>query len=270
MNRRRGKVILISEILLLVWVVCLVSSCGNLTQLMNKKGTLLIIEVKTDEPDIDQVTGQAVKILQNRLNALGVGGEVEKTVANRLEVKIYGDAADVQRIKKILLAESKFELRKVVTPPSPAPMQTFPTKEAAIQSLGGTVADNRKVLPFAELSDKPNQWIVVENPPIVDGRDLRDASAVNSAGGESYQINFSLTPTGAQKFGDWTGKNINNYLAVVLNDEVKSAAYIKSQIFDSGVIDGRFTKQSAEDLALVMKSGYLPATFQLVDEKKFE
>lgn len=269
MKREHLNIILISKIFLLVWAICLFSSCGNITQLMSKSGTLLIIEVKTDEPNIDQVTDQAVKVLQNRLNALGVNGEVEKTVANRLEVKIYGDA-DVQRIKKILLAESRFELRKVVSPPSPAPMQTYPTKEAAIQSLGGTVADNRKVLPYAGQSDKTGQWIIVENPPIVDGRDLRDAEAVNLGGSESYQIHFSLTQTGAQKFGNWTGKNINNYLAVVLNDEVKSAAYIKSQIFDSGVIDGRFTKQSAEDLALVMKSGYLPASFQLVDEKKFE
>ena len=42
------------------------------------------------------------------------------------------------------------------------------------------------------------------------------------------------------------------------------------QIFDQGQIDGRFTRQSAEDLALIMKSGYLPATFQVIDEKKFE
>jgi preprotein translocase subunit SecD len=108
----------------------------------------------------------------------------------------------------------------------------------------------------------------------VDGSELRDASALSLGDrdnlGATYNIMFSLTSAGAQKFGDWTGKNINNYLAVVLNDEVKSAAYIKTQILDQGQIDGRFTKQAAEDLALIMKSGYLPATFQLIDEKKFE
>ena len=66
------------------------------------------------------------------------------------------------------------------------------------------------------------------------------------------------------------GRNIGKYLAIVLNDEVKSAPIIKGQIFDSGQIDGRFTKAAAEDLALILKSGYLPATLTLIDESGFE
>ena len=208
--------------------------------------------------------------MRNRLSALGVDREVEKTVANRLEIKIYDDA-DIQRVKQVVLAESRFELRKVVSPPAPAPMQTFATKEEAVKSLGGAIPTDRKVLLYAQREGKPNQWLVVENPAIVDGSQLRDASAISQAqNGGDYQINFSLNPAGAEKLGNWSGANINNYLAVVLNDEVKSAAYIKTQIFDQGIIDGRFTKAAADDLALVMKSGYLPATFQLVDEKKIE
>lgn len=56
-------------------------------------------------------------------------------------------------------------------------------------------------------------------------------------------------------------------MAVVLNDEVKSAAYIKSQIFDSGEISGKFTKTSAEDLALTLKSGALPAKIEYQEER---
>ncbi len=56
-------------------------------------------------------------------------------------------------------------------------------------------------------------------------------------------------------------------VAVVLNDEVRSIAYIRSQISDQGVINGRFTKQSAEDLALVLKSGGLPTPVKIVDER---
>jgi preprotein translocase subunit SecD len=53
----------------------------------------------------------------------------------------------------------------------------------------------------------------------------------------------------------------------VLNDEVKSIAYIKSQIFDQGEISGRFTKQSAEDLALTLRSGALPAKIEYQEER---
>ena len=63
------------------------------------------------------------------------------------------------------------------------------------------------------------------------------------AGGSDYQISFALKPAGAEKFGAWTGANINQYMGVVLNDEVKSIAFIKSQIFDQGQIGGRFTKR---------------------------
>ncbi len=56
-------------------------------------------------------------------------------------------------------------------------------------------------------------------------------------------------------------------MGVVLNGEVKSAAYIKGQIFDQGQISGRFTKQSAEDLALTLKSGALPAKLEYQEER---
>jgi preprotein translocase subunit SecD len=56
-------------------------------------------------------------------------------------------------------------------------------------------------------------------------------------------------------------------MAVVLNEQVKSAAYIKSQISDSGEISGRFTKESADDLALTLKSGALPAPIEYQEER---
>jgi preprotein translocase subunit SecD len=52
----------------------------------------------------------------------------------------------------------------------------------------------------------------------------------------------------------------------VLNGEVKTIAYIRTQILDQGEITGRFTKQSAEDLALVLRSGALPAPVKIVEE----
>jgi hypothetical protein len=76
-----------------------------------------------------------------------------------------------------------------------------------------------------------------------------------------------LKKAGAAKFGSWTAANINQYIGVVLNDEVKSIAFIKSQIFDEGEISGRFTKYSAEDLALVLRAGALPAPVRLIEEK---
>lgn len=228
----------------------------------------------------EQAVTQAEKIIESRINSFGVKeptmqrhGSAE---SGQILLQMPG-LEDPQRVKDLIGAESRLSLMKIISPGNPSPVQTFPTKEAAIQSIGGTIPSNRLVLAMTDRdqADEPNtaaqppkQWVVVENPAVVDGSELRDAAAVSRTGSESdYQISFSFKPGGAQKFGEWTGKNIGNYMAVVLNDEVKSAAYIKSQIFDSGEISGRFTKATAEDLSLTLKSGALPAEIEYQEER---
>src|SRR5256885_4914576 len=142
---------------------------------------------------------------------------------------------------------------------------------------GGSIPADRRVLPFSQRPEivsagsetpVPDKWLIVESPAIIDGSELKTARAIPSRIGvpDDYQIAFSLKKTGAEKFGSWTAANINQYIAVVLNDEVKSVAFIRGQIFDSGEISGRFTKQSAEDLAVVLKSGSLPFPVKIVGQ----
>jgi preprotein translocase subunit SecD len=144
------------------------------------------------------------------------------------------------------------------------PVQFYSSQEQALAASG--TAGDRRVLPYASQGG-PKQWVIVEAPPIVDGHELRDARAARASVGSTYDIVFSLKNNAANKFGTWTASNINSYLGVVLNDEVKSIAYIRSQIYDQGEISGQFTKQSAEDLALVLRAGALPAPVKFVDER---
>ena len=228
----------------------------------------------------DQAVTQAERIIDSRINAFGVKEPTFQRYgasdSRQLLLQIPG-IDESERVKDLIRADSRLSLMKLVSPPNPAPVQIYPTKEAAEQSIAG--AQNRKVLVYADRdvtppanqtppAEKPKQYVVVETPAVVDGSELRDAAAISKTGNDNdYQISFSFKPSGAQKFGEWTGKNINNYMAVVLNDEVKSAAYIKSQIFDSGEISGRFTKASAEDLGLTLKSGSLPTTIEYQEER---
>src|SRR5882724_3548669 len=231
----------------------------------------------------DQATEQADRIIRSRLDAVGVAEPLVQRhgaqSSHQILVQMPG-IQDPERVKQLLKAESKLELAHVVSPPSPSPVQTYNSEEEAKASLGGAVPSNRRILPYQERNEptaagqaadetqKQKKWVVIETPAIVDGSELRNASAVQSrAGADEYQITFSLKPAGAEKFGTWTGANINEYMGVVLNDEVKSIAYIKSQIFDSGEISGRFTKQSAEDLALTLRSGALPAPIEYQEER---
>lgn len=233
----------------------------------------------------EAATEQAKKIINSRLDAVGVAEPLVQTHgaqgSHQILVQMPG-IQDPERVKALLKGESRLELVHVVSPPSPAPIQRYTTKEEALASLGGTEPPNRRVLPYAERDEptaaggqsgdqnaqKPKSWVVVESPAVVTGDELRNADAVPTrAGGEDYQIVFQLKPSGAEKFGAWTGANINQYMGVVLNDEVRSIAYIKSQITDSGEITGRFTKESAEDLALTLRSGALPAPIEYQEER---
>lgn len=230
----------------------------------------------------DQATDQALKIIDSRINAFGVKeptlGRQGASDSGQILLQMPG-VENPERVKQLVGQTSQLRLVKIVSPPNPTPAQTYPTKEAALQSIGGAESDTKKVFPLVERDDKPTpsatpdpnkpkSFVVVEMPAVVDGTELRDASAVQGKGGGSdFQISFSFKPSGAQKFGDWTGKNIGNYMGVLLDTEVKSIAYIKSQIFDSGEISGRFTKATADDLALTLKSGALPADIEYLEER---
>ncbi|MCO6512423.1 MAG: protein translocase subunit SecD [Aridibacter famidurans] len=229
-----------------------------------------------------QATDQAMQIIDSRINQFGVTEPTlqKRGTADSGEILLQMPGVDdPKRVKDLIDAESKLALYKVVSPPNPN-LATYPTKEAALQTIGGAPTATRDVYEYVERDDaatgdeaqqqpaQPSQWIVVEKPPIIEGDELRDANAVSQTGNEGdYQISFSLKPAGATKFGEWTGRNINNYMAVVLNEQAKSVAFIQSQIFDQGQISGQFTKATADDLALTLKSGALPARLEYLEER---
>jgi preprotein translocase subunit SecD len=234
----------------------------------------------------ENATTQALNIIDSRINALGITEPTLQTHGSQSSHQILLQMPGVQdpeRVKNLLKGESRLELVHIVSPPSPAPAQTYNSEAEATASLnsGGVVPANRRVLPYSERmeptsagsadpnQEKPKKWVVVEAPAIVDGSELRNASAVptRAGGTDDFEINFSLKKNGADKFGAWTGAHINEYMGVVLENEVKSIAFIKSRIFDSGQIEGRFTKQSAEDLALTLRSGALPAPIEYLEER---
>ncbi|MBC8031603.1 MAG: hypothetical protein H7Z16_16080 [Pyrinomonadaceae bacterium] len=242
----------------------------------------ILIEVDAAAPDREAKVKRTVSVIERRLEAFGLNNYqvlAQGTPPNGRILISLPEVTERERLAELITAGGRLELTAVVSSPNPAPVQTYSTREDAIASLGGTVPGNRRVLPYSERDEsataekgsgtieQARQWVVVEAPAIVDGSELRNAAAVQSPGSdETYQIAFSLGPEGSQKFGAWTGAHINEYIGVVLNDKVKSIAFIKSQIYDQGEISGRFTKHSAEDLALILRTGALPAPVKIIEK----
>src|SRR6185369_9353399 len=81
-------------------------------------------------------------------------------------------------------------------------------------------------------------------------------------------VSFNFDTIGAKRFGDATSQNINKRFAIVLDNKIISAPVIRSAIMGgSGIISGSFTAQSAQDLAVLLRAGALPAPLTVLEER---
>ena len=261
--------------LALILLLCTSVACSRLAGVQNKPrdtgGQELLLGLKMDAAQAAQNIERTMQVIQDRCDRLNLYCKLERQNDNQIKLRVSGEL-DPARVKSVLLAEG-MELRAVVTELAPAPLHKYPTRASAQEAAG----NDRDVMPYLERSSNSQPdfttYLIVERTPLVSGQDIRKASAVpypRGVGDGEYQITFQLKPEAAARFGEWTGSHIDNYLAVVFNREVRTAAYIKSQITDSGEIVGRFTKQEAEDMAQILMSGNLPAPVSVLKEGTYK
>jgi preprotein translocase subunit SecD len=245
------------------------SSIWNTTTRTNPATVVFDLNRSAADQIRREATAQAKTIIEQRIDKFGVA---EPTVQlygrdenHQILVQMPG-VDNPERVKELLKVTAKLELKAVVPPAT-----LYQTEAEALASLGGTLPSDREILriyePGSGTSRTIDGYYIVEKTPIVSGADLRNADAVPSQQGAAYTVRFQLKPNGADRFEQWTSKNINNLLAIVLSGEIKSAPYIKDTIRDSGEITGSFTQQQGEDLALVLRSGALPARIVYLEER---
>jgi preprotein translocase subunit SecD len=111
-----------------------------------------------------------------------------------------------------------------------------------------------------------DQYYILNRAPVITGRDLRSARVGNDENGRP-DVGFSLKADGAGRFGTYTEQNVGKYMAVVLDNKIYTVAVIQNRITDSGRIVGRFSQSRANDLALVLRSGALPASIKFNEER---
>jgi preprotein translocase subunit SecD len=213
-----------------------------------------------------EATQQAKNIIEQRINNFGVAEPTVQEYGNEKNHQILVQMPGVdnpERVKELIKGESRLDIRAV------APAPKFDTEEQAKASP--EFNPDREVLPYRERrADGTSEagYYIVDKTPVVSGNEVREARGQqNQQGMGGYSVNFSLKPSGAEKFGTWTENNIGKYLAVVLNGEIKSVAVVKSKITDSGQIEGSFTREQAEDLGLTLRSGALPAKIVYLEER---
>ncbi len=182
---------------------------------------------------------QSLETIERRVNALGlteptVQAHGDPTTDSEILVELPG-VDDPGRVKDLIGATAQLKIVEEKEGP-------FPTQEAGLSSKGG-------ILPLGtELKEWPGHgWYLINRAPVITGQDVRSARAATDPDSPGrWETGFTLSQDGADRFEKFTGANIGNNLAIVLDTQIRSVAVIQSSIRDSGRINGLSTEQESE------------------------
>jgi len=217
-------------------------------------GMHLVLKVDTasvpPEARDKDVTAVALEVIRNRIDQFGVREPlIQRQGTDHVLVQLPG-ITDRERALKLIgqTALLKFQL-------------VSDNQRLLQQALDGTVPSG-----FELKEDEERTPLLMETDGALTGAILADAWVEPGELGLP-EVSFRLNKEGAKAFGRLTGANINRRLAIVLDDNVQSAPTIQSRITDAGRITGRFTREEAHDLAIVLRAGALPAPIMVEEER---
>lgn len=224
------------------------SSQDNDIVLTLKPSTVRDIETKA-------VT-QSIETIRSRVDTLGVSEPVIQEHGlgeHQILVQLPG-VDDPARVRDIIQSTAMLEIKQS--------FGEYGTEQEALSAAG----PDKIVLKGGAGSRNPNSFYVVSRRSVVGGRDIRDASMSRDENGRPA-VTFSMTRDAGTRFAAFTGANVGNMLAIVLDNKVREAANINEQIHDQVRITGSFTEEAAKDLALVLRSGALPASIRYLEDR---
>ncbi len=193
---------------------------------------------------IRRAVDQTIEVLNRRVNDLGTTEpNIQRVGDDRILVEVPG-LQDTNRLKEIVGTTAKLEFRLVADPgANPADVDELPQ------------------------SDQPG-LLPVEKQVMVQGEDLTDASPGFDQRSSQPIVNFRFNIRGGQRFGEVTSANVGRPFAIVLDNKVISAPRILGPITGgSGQISGSFTVEQANNLAILLRAGALPAKLTIVEER---
>lgn len=204
---------------------------------------------------------QALETIRNRVDELGLS---EPTIqrqggmtGERIIVELPG-VENPERVQNILKTTALLEWKLVKSGPAA-------DQETLLKDSGGKVSEDSEVLR-GDPKRTEGGYYLVSRVPAVTGKDLRNARrSVDEWNNPA--VSFVLSPEAGRRFQKFTSDNIGRPLAVILDGKIQQVATIKDRISESGIIHGRFTPDEAEDIALVLRAGALPASIKILENR---
>ena len=196
---------------------------------------------------------QSVEVVRRRIDELGTTEPIiQRQGLDRLLVQAPGEA-DPERVKELIGQTAKLSFRMVDV--------TMPVQEA----LDGRPPIGTQILYS---TDDPPIPYIIETRELVSGESLTDAQAGFDQRTNEPIVTFRFDSRGAQRFGQATQQNVGRPFAIVLDEQVISAPVIREPILGgTGQISGNFTPQTANDLAILLRAGALPADLTVIEER---
>ena len=212
---------------------------------------LLVEELK------DNLLMQSIEIIRRRIDETGTREiDIQRQGEDTILLQVPG-LHDPSELKRLLGKTAKLSFHMV--------NESVNTSSA----LKGKIPIGSKILPMiSEKESAIRHFIVVKSRPIMTGDMLLDAQATVQQTSSSPVVNFKLNNIGGRIFGEVTSKHKGERMAIVLDNKVISAPVIRDAILSGdGVISGNFNVQAANELALLLRAGALPAPLKVVEER---
>jgi preprotein translocase subunit SecD len=198
---------------------------------------------------------QSIEIVRRRIDETGTREPtIQRQGRDRILVQVPG-LGDPERLKRLLGKTAKMSFH------------LLDHKGSIEDALQGRIPPGTMLLASVEGGSQAQRYLVKKRVAVAGDRLIDSQPSFDSRSGEPI-VNFRFDTLGGKKFGDVTKKNVNKPFAIVLDGKVISAPVIREPILGgSGQISGNFTIGGAQDLALLLRAGALPAPLSILEER---
>ena len=208
----------------------------------------------------------SIETIRERIDKLGVSEPVIQKYGlgdNQILVELPG-VDDASRVEEIIQSTAKLAIHAVVSGP-------YDNDQAALAALGGNVPTDSVLMSGNAFAGAPASTFLLKRASEVEGTDFRDAQPSTDINGRP-NISFTLTTEAGDRFYKYTDDHkassaTPGSMAIVLDNKVREVASINSAIRDRGELEGAFTKQQADDLSLLLRTGALPASISYLETR---
>lgn len=231
--------------------VTTLTGAGQQTLAIAAQGPTLTIQLSDAEKALtdDRTIQQSLEIVRRRVDEVGTREPtIMRQGEDRILIQVPG-IGSASELKELIGTTAQLTFNPVLGTTS---------DPAAQPGIGQIIAPSL---------DQQGLRYILEASPVVSGEDLVDAMPGSDENGQP-SVNFRFNPTGARAFGSYTSQNIGQPFAIVLDDQVISAPVIRSAITTgSGQISGSMTFDEANQLAILLRAGALPAEMIFLEER---